>query len=165
MQRLALFCSTAAYSGFVPVAPGTAGSLVAALLLFLFSSFHSAPFWIATIAVIIIGVWASAEGERYFGCEDPGQVVIDEVAGMFVSVAFLPVTWEVILLAFVLFRVFDIWKPFPVRQAESLGHALVKEQFGKNTFQVAGGIGIMADDIVAGIYANIGLHVIWYYVL
>ena len=74
-------------------------------------------------------------------------------------------TWEVILLAFVLFRVFDIWKPFPVRQAESLGHALVKEQFGKNTFQVAGGIGIMADDIVAGIYANIGLHVIWYYVL
>jgi len=117
------------------VAPGTAGSLVALVALWLipFSSFSLA---LTLVCVILVGVWASSRAERLLGRKDPGQVVIDEVAGMFLSVLTLHRTPMVLLLAFVLFRLFDIVKPFPARQSQNF----------------RGGIGVILDDLVAGAY-------------
>jgi phosphatidylglycerophosphatase A len=83
-----------------------------------------------------VGVWASDRAERVLGRKDPGVIVVDEIAGMMVSVALLPRTPTVLVVAFLLFRVLDIWKPFPARASQDL----------------AGGLGVMADDLVAGAY-------------
>ena len=92
---------------------------------------------VATAGVILVGLWASARVERGLGRKDPGVIVIDEVAGMMVSVLFVPRTWPVLISAFFLFRLFDIWKPFPARESQVL----------------SGGLGVMIDDLIAGVYA------------
>jgi len=119
----------------VPVAPGTAGSLLAALLLWLIpcSDFSLGA---ALVSVTLAGIWAGGRVERLVGRTDPGVIVIDEVAGMMLSVLTLPRTPLVLLLAFLCFRALDIVKPFPARQAQSL----------------PGGFGIVVDDLVAGAY-------------
>jgi phosphatidylglycerophosphatase A len=90
-------------------------------------------------AVSIAGTWAATRAERLLGKKDPGAVVVDEVAGQLAALLFIPygAPWSIIIAAFVAFRVFDIWKPYPIRRLESLG----------------GGLGIMADDLLAGFYA------------
>jgi phosphatidylglycerophosphatase A len=162
--RLALFIATACGLGYIPVAPGTWGSLAGlaiALFLvwlgvrrFLLTSDLPGTFWTAgflpsygqmaiTVVIGLIGVWAAHRSARFANSKDPQFIVIDEVSGQLLTY-FMPFTllnWKYWLLGFILFRVFDIWKPFPARQAESL----------------PGGWGIMADDWVAGIYAAIGL--------
>lgn len=163
--RFALFIATACGLGYIPAAPGTFGSLLGALI-FLFTT--RAPYprgydfgpqpsllhlaWIACwmiLPVLIIlsglGVWASNRVAKFSGKKDPQFVVIDEVSGQFLTylLAVTSYDWKYLLLGFILFRIFDIWKPFPARQAESL----------------PGGWGIMADDWVAGIYAAIGLWI------
>ena len=198
--RLALFIATACGLGYIPVAPGTWGSLGGLIIAVL-------PFWVAFVIVLgpftvwkiitegttwfsqgsvrpgldrilmlqcfvglalaAIGVWSASRASRYWSDDDPQRVVIDEVSGQHLTLLIgcglpiwwralespwtnLPIgfvtsrsalNWKYLLLGFILFRVFDIWKPFPARQAESL----------------PGGWGIMADDWVAGIYAAIGL--------
>src|ERR1700722_20244088 len=198
--RLALFIATACGLGYMPVAPGTWGSLAGLLVVVL-------PFWVAFVIVLgpftvwkiitegttwfsqgsvrpgldrmlvlqcfiglalaAIGVWSASKASRYWSDDDLQRVVIDEVSGQHLTLLFgcglpiwwrarqsswtsLPIgfvtsrsalNWKYLLLGFILFRVFDIWKPFPARQAESL----------------PGGWGIMADDWIAGIYAAIGL--------
>jgi len=112
--------------------PGTLGSL-AALIIAVIIPVH----WTAIITVILIGTWFSDRYSKRTGIKDPSEVVIDEVAGMWVSMYALPASYWV--PAFVLFRVFDILKPFPVSMAEKL----------------PGGVGIMADDIVAGVMVNL----------
>jgi len=92
---------------------------------------------VATAAVTAVGLWASGRVERMVGRKDPGVIVIDEVAGMMVSVLFLPRTWPVLLTAFFLFRLFDVWKPCPARQSQV----------------ITGGVGVMIDDLIAGAYA------------
>jgi len=93
-----------------------------------------------TLAVVIaVGIWAGSRVERVLGAKDPGLIVIDEVAGMVLSVLLLPRTIGVLLTAFFLFRVFDIWKPFPARESQAL----------------TGGLGVMLDDLIAGAYALI----------
>ena len=96
-----------------------------------------------TLLIAATGVWASSRVAKHFGEKDPQYVVIDEVSGQHLTyvLALALGNWKYLLLGFILFRVFDIWKPFPARQAESL----------------PGGWGIMADDWIAGIYAAIGL--------
>jgi phosphatidylglycerophosphatase A len=89
------------------------------------------------VAVVVVGAWASHQVEVLLGRKDPGLIVIDEVAGMMVSVAFVPRSAPVIVCAFLLFRLFDIWKPFPARESQSL----------------RGGAGVMVDDLIAGAYA------------
>jgi phosphatidylglycerophosphatase A len=93
--------------------------------------------------IAALGVWSATTAARFWSVSDPQRVVIDEVSGQHLTyvLALAPLNWKYLLLGFILFRVFDIWKPFPARQAESL----------------PGGWGIMADDWVAGIYAAIGL--------
>ncbi len=119
----------------MPVAPGTAGSLLAALLLWLIpcSDFSLGA---ALVLVTLAGIWAGGRVERLVGRTDPGVIVIDEVAGMMLSVLTLPRTPLVLLLAFLCFRALDIAKPFPARHAQSL----------------PGGVGIVVDDLVAGAY-------------
>ncbi|MBI2154301.1 MAG: phosphatidylglycerophosphatase A [Candidatus Rokubacteria bacterium] len=127
--------ATAGGAGLVPVAPGTAGSLLAALLLWLLP-FSNLSLGVTLVSVVLAGIWAGGRIERLSGREDPGLIVIDEVAGMMLSVLVLPRTLEVVLVAFFCFRVLDIVKPFPASQAQSL----------------PGGFGVMMDDLIAGAY-------------
>jgi phosphatidylglycerophosphatase A len=130
-------------AGYSPLAPGTAGSLVAALA-FLFLPTYL-PLMVLTaglIALFFLAVWSAEVVAKAENRHDPAQVVIDEVVGMAVTVAFLPLTVATIAAGFVLFRIFDITKPFPARRSEKL----------------PGGWGIVMDDVVAGIYANLVLR-------
>jgi phosphatidylglycerophosphatase A len=147
MKRLAIALATFFYVGYCPIAPGTAGS-AAALPLYALLRWVGWPWLdVATIVgLFAVGVWAGSVAEAYYGRVDPGHVVLDEVIGMLITLLFLPVTWVGAIIGFLLFRVFDIVKPFPARQCERLH----------------GGLGIMADDVVAGLYANLALRlVVW----
>jgi phosphatidylglycerophosphatase A len=130
--------ASAGGAGYSPIVSGTAGSAVALVGLWLIP-FTPLTLLLSCVVVTLVGFWASGRVERIVGRKDPGIIVIDEVAGMMVSVLFLPRTWAVLLTAFVLFRIFDIWKPFPARQSQS----------------ITGGVGVMIDDLIAGAYALI----------
>lgn len=143
MTRLAVFIATAAYSGYVPIAPGTVGS-AAGLVVYLLAWWSGSPLveMLLIAALFAAGVWAGTTAERFFGGIDPGPVVIDEVVGMLITLAFIPVSWSGALAGFVLFRIFDVVKPWPARSLERLH----------------GGLGVMADDAMAAIYANLSLR-------
>jgi phosphatidylglycerophosphatase A len=143
VTRLAVFIATAGYCGYFPIAPGTAGS-AAGLLVYLLVWWTGSPVVeVAAIALIFAaGTWAATHAERYFGGIDPGPVVIDEVLGMLVTLALIQAGWVAALTGFVLFRILDVIKPFPANRLE--------------TFH--GGFGIMADDAMAGVYANLALR-------
>jgi phosphatidylglycerophosphatase A len=145
MTRLAVFVSTVAYVGYFPIAPGTAGSAVALIVYALLVWTHSTTAYLAaTLAIFAVGVWAATIAERYFGGIDPGPVVIDEVVGMLITLAFVPVSWKAALIAFVVFRVFDVIKPYPAGRLERL----------------SGGLGVMADDAAAGLYGFAVMHLL-----
>jgi len=134
-DRLAFAIATAGGAGLAPVAPGTAGSLFAAFLLWLIP-FSTFSLGVTLVGVIFAGIWAGGRIERLSGRKDPGLIVIDEVAGMMLSVIVLPRTVGVLIVAFFCFRVLDIVKPFPARQSQVL----------------VGGLGVMVDDLIAGAY-------------
>jgi phosphatidylglycerophosphatase A len=147
MNRLAVFLASFGYVGYFPIAPGTAGSAAALALFYLLR-------WIgmpavelgAIVAVFAVGVWAAHRTELALGRKDPGIVVIDEVLGMLITLAVLPVSIWGVLLGFLFFRALDVIKPYPAAQLEHLH----------------GGLGIMADDAMAGLYSHILLRVcIW----
>ncbi len=128
--------------GYLPVAPGTWGSLLAVAIAGCLhvTSGDSFPFLLAAlIGSTVVGTWAADRVASDLGDSDPSRVVIDEVAGQFLTLMWVPLSIPALLLGFVLFRVFDIVKPPPARQAEEL----------------PGGYGIMADDLVAGLYAGL----------
>lgn len=131
-------------AGYSPVAPGTAGSVVGLLLFLPMTLLPPLGQLAVTAFVFVVGVAASAHVARLLSRKDPGIVVIDEVVGMWVSLLFLPFTPAVALLAFLLFRLLDMVKPYPARQFEAL----------------PGGLGIMADDVMAAVYVNLVLRVI-----
>jgi phosphatidylglycerophosphatase A len=143
MTRLALLLSTFGYAGYSPIAPGTAGS-AAGLIVYALLRWSGSPVAEACVivALTIAGVWSATRAEEYFGRQDPGEVVIDEVVGMLVTLAFLPTSWTAAVVGFFLFRLSDIIKPYPARDFERL----------------PGGWGIMADDVMAAIYANLVLR-------
>ena len=147
MTRLAVFVATVGYCGYFPVAPGTVGSAAGLV-------FYLAVWWSGSAVVeagligvlFALGVWAGTTAERYFGGIDPGPIVLDEVVGMLITLAFSPVGMPGAIAGFVLFRLFDIIKPFPARRLERLH----------------GGLGVMADDAMAAVYANVALRfAIW----
>lgn len=123
-------------AGYAPVASGTVGSLVTAVAIWLLP-LTPLRIAVALAAVVVIGIWAGSRVERVLGRKDPGVIVIDEVAGMLLSMVLLPRTLPVLATAFLLFRIFDIWKPFPARESQAL----------------SGGMGVMMDDLIAGLYA------------
>lgn len=143
MRVLVLFLATGAYTGYAPVAPGTVGSLVALPLIFLFAQLlHFAPaLQVVILALTIIGAcWVAGRAEEYMGEHDSGRIVIDEIIGMLTAMALLDVTAQRLVVAFLLFRLFDILKPPPARYFDR---------------QVPGGPGVVLDDVCAGIYTNI----------
>jgi phosphatidylglycerophosphatase A len=147
VTRLAVFIATVGYCGYFPIAPGTVGSAAGLVVYLIVWWTRSAPIEAALIALVFVaGSWAGNYAERYFGGIDPGPVVIDEVLGMLITLAFIPVGWSGALAGFFLFRVFDIVKPYPADRLERLH----------------GGLGVMADDAMAAVYANISLRLlIW----
>ena len=126
-------------SGYSPIAPGTAGSAVGLLLFWPLARLHPAAQVALLVALALAGVAAASHVARRLGIEDPGVVVVDEVAGMWVTLLFLPFTPFTAAVGFLAFRVMDVFKPYPARQLESLH----------------GGWGIMADDLMAAVYANL----------
>ena len=143
MTRLAVFIATVGYCGYFPFAPGTVGSAAGLLFYALVWWTRSPIVEVAMIAALFAaGVWAGTTAERYFGGVDPGPIVIDEVVGMLITLAFIPVGWSGALAGFFLFRVFDVIKPFPAGRLEALH----------------GGLGVMADDAMAAVYANLSLR-------
>lgn len=147
MIRLAIAIATVGYIGYFPVASGTVGSLGGVVLYGLLLPFSSPVFDVAAILIVGgIGVWAGTTAERYFGGIDPGPVVIDEVLGILITLLFVPPGWAAVLGAFLLFRLFDVIKPFPASRFEHL----------------PGGWGVMADDAMAAVYSNIALRLLLY---
>ena len=139
----ALAIATACGVGYIPFAPGTFGSAVGLLL---WAVLPASP--TVTLAAIVglfaAGAWAGGVAERHFATTDPGPVVVDEVMGMLITLAFVPVGWGGAVLGFLIFRAFDIVKPYPANRLERLH----------------GGIGVMADDAMAAVYANIALRLV-----
>jgi phosphatidylglycerophosphatase A len=145
MRIFVLAIATGAGSGYAPMASGTFGSMVGLLLWLALAGQGTWIYLLGLAAVVGLGIWAADRAQEIFKRHDDGRITIDEVAGMLVSLAFLPARIEVALAAFLLFRIFDIWKPPPAHAAERL----------------PGGVGVMADDLVAGVYANLGGQVLW----
>ena len=142
-NRLADLISTWFGCGYSPAAPGTAGSLgglAIGIVLHQFAGFDWWRFLLLGAIACIPGVWAATRTARALGVKDPGMVVVDEVIGQWITLAGAhPFNWKSYAAAFLLFRIFDIWKPAPVRQLEKLPE----------------GLGIVADDVAAGCYAAI----------
>ena len=143
MNKILKNIATLGFVGYLPVAPGTWGSLVSAV----FVAFLNPSSTVQAVLIVIgfvIGTISCTVAERVIGRTDSGHIVIDEFIGFLVSVVYLPQTYGYIIAAFFLFRFFDILKPFPIRQAERT---------------LKGGFGIMTDDVLAGIYTNAILQI------
>jgi len=147
VDRLAVFIATCAYVGYAPVAPGTFGSAAGLAAFVAVRATGSPAIEMATIVILFaVGVWSAGLAERYFGGTDPGPIVMDEVAGMLITLAFLPVTVTGAVVGFLVFRVLDVVKPWPSGRFEKL----------------PGGWGVMADDGMAAIYGNVVMRLlIW----
>lgn len=132
-------------SGYSPLAPGTAGTLVGLLLFWPLTALALPYAAAATVVLFLLGVQAAAVVEKEAGLKDPGIVVVDEIVGVWVTMLAVPWTPAYIAGGFFLFRLFDVVKPFPARTAES---------------RLPGGWGIVCDDVIAGIYANLVLQLV-----
>ena len=124
-------------SGLSPAAPGTMGTLAAVPFIFLLKSLGGMGFWLALLLLFLLGVYLCGHVSRKLGVHDHGGIVWDEMVGYWLSAAFVPLQWHWLLAAFVLFRFFDILKPWPIRQLDE---------------RVSGGFGIMLDDVVAALF-------------
>jgi phosphatidylglycerophosphatase A len=136
-SRLAVWMATAFGAGYAPFASGTFGAAVGVLLYLATAGLSPQARVAFVVALSAVGVWASSVAARHFDREDPGQVVIDEVAGQLLTYGLFDLSWSGLLIGFVLFRIFDIVKPWPARRMEDW----------------PGGWGVMADDLMAGVYA------------
>lgn len=150
MKFIYKFTATAFGSGYSPIAPGTAGALVGCIMLWIFEKYGiisttTTPLLFIGLIVIttILGIIATDKLEEEWG-KDPSKVVIDEVIGVWIAMMFVPFSILNVLLAFGIFRYFDIAKPLGIRKLEAL----------------KGGVGVMADDMLAGVYSNITMHAI-----
>ncbi len=147
MRRVAILLATWFGCGYFPVGPGTVGALAAIAIAALIHGYWSAgrlTLLIVTLVLLAPAIWASTETARAYGRKDPGLVVVDEVLGQWVTLlGATTLTSKSFVIGFVLFRIFDIWKPWPVRKFESLPE----------------GVGIVADDLAAGVYAALILYI------
>ncbi len=141
-----IFCATCGYLGNIPLMPGTFGTLPGVLMCYLLSLLSPAAAALCAVALIVVATIISEISERVLEKKDPGCIVIDEVAGMVVTMMGIPFNWQTAVTGFILFRFFDMVKPPPVRQVQA---------------SLTGGGGVVMDDVAAGILANILLRIIW----
>jgi phosphatidylglycerophosphatase A len=132
-------------SGLAPKAPGTFGTLVALPLFWLIAKYSVSNQLIIIAALFIIGIYFCSVAGKNLGVSDHGAIVWDEIVAMMLVLAFTPLNWMWWLIAFLLFRLFDIWKPFPIRQLDA---------------KLKNGFGVMFDDLLAAIYAIFSLKII-----
>lgn len=145
-NKAILFIAQGAYSGRFPVAPGTAGTMVGVLLYLAMKDLPPYGYSLLAAFIVCAGIWAAGRAETILGRTDHSSIVIDEIAGYLVAMMLIPGTWQYLAAAFVLFRIFDILKPFPLNRLQ----------------EMHGGTGVMLDDIGAGIYTNIVLQTAGY---
>ena len=145
MKRFILFLATGFGVGYSPIAPGTLGTLVAIPIYYFLSGIPFPLYEITLVGFFFLSVWVSENAERFFGKKDDQRIVIDEIIGFLITMLWVPKTVPFVIIGFFLFRFFDILKPFPIRRLEK---------------GLKGGYGVVLDDVLAGIYANIILHVI-----
>ena len=132
------FCAFGFGSGLAPFAPGTFGTLVAVPIYFLMSSLPLMTYIALTVVLFVVGVWLCQVTARDMGVHDDGGIVWDEIVGYLITMIAVPSGWIWVVIGFVLFRIFDITKPWPIRQVDR---------------QMGGGLGIMLDDVLAALYA------------
>ena len=145
MDRVIMAVATGFGLGYLPKAPGTWGTLLAFPVYFLLLRFQLSIYFGVLAAVLLVAVFTAGAAEKILDVPDPGIVVIDEIAGMLVTLIGAPANGVVLLLGFILFRLFDIIKPFPIAWVDR---------------HLNGGIGIVMDDVIAGIYALLCLQFI-----
>lgn len=136
------------YLGKASIAPGTLGTLGAVPVVILLGLANPIVYVLGTVGIGIASVFVAQQYEHQFGVHDSRNVVIDEVVGFLVAMIWLPLTWQTLVAAFVMFRIFDIWKPFPINLIDQ---------------KVKGGVGVVLDDVVAGIATNLILHAVHAY--
>ena len=146
-ERAVMFLATGGYVGNIPVAPGTFGSLLGIPLCYGFAQISLPLAIIGTIGLIAVAIWIAQLAEGISGQKDPGKIVIDEIAGMVVTLIGVPFQLASVLIGFSIFRALDILKPFPIRSLER---------------RIKGGAGVVLDDVVAGIFGNILVRLILY---
>jgi phosphatidylglycerophosphatase A len=149
MKRILFIIATFFYIGYLPVAPGTWASLATTALVYFISPYWQAPVYIQIViifAVFLLGIPASSQAEKHFDKKDPRACVIDEVAGQMISLLLIPHSIVLYAAGFLIFRFFDILKPFPIKHLEKAPH----------------GIGIMIDDVGAGLFSLALLHLLIY---
>jgi phosphatidylglycerophosphatase A len=146
MTRVSVWLATVGGLGYFPIASGTVGSAAGVALYFATRSWGLPAQFGLIAAVSVVGTWVSTRAAAHFGREDPGEVVIDEVAGQLVTLCAMGVGVGVrgAIIGFLIFRVLDVIKPYPANRFE----------------QLHGGLGIMADDLMAGVYGNVLLRVL-----
>ncbi len=146
-DKTAVFLATGFYIGRIPLAPGTFGSLAGLPLCFLLAEIQMAAAIVAILLFIALATWIAGAAGRALGHPDPGCIVIDEIAGMMITLMGLPFKPTTVAAGFILFRILDIVKPYPIRVLDQ---------------RLPGGVGIVADDVIAGIFANFVLRILIY---
>jgi len=144
MTRLAVLIASAGGVGYAPIAPGTAGSVVGIVIYLLTREWTPAAQGVLLVATCAVGIWASNGATRHFNHKDPGHVVIDEVAGQLLTLFLTAAALPGAIVGFFVFRLLDIIKPWPANRFEAL----------------PGGLGIMADDLMAGVYGCLAMHAV-----
>ena len=144
-QKSVLFLATGCYVGNLPIAPGTFGSVLGLSLCYFLSKIGLLLAMFLAIAFILCAMWIAHEAEKVLQAKDPGCIVIDEIAGMILTLIGLPFNMMTIILGFAMFRGLDIWKPYPIRFLEK---------------KLPGGVGVVMDDVAAGILSNLILRVL-----
>jgi phosphatidylglycerophosphatase A len=145
MNRFFLVLATGFGVGYSPVAPGTLGTLIAIPVYYFLSAIPSPIYEITLIGFFFLSVWISENAEIFFGKKDDQRIVIDEMMGFLITMLWVPKTILFVTIGFFLFRLFDILKPFPIRRLER---------------GLKGGFGVVLDDVIAGVYVNIILHLV-----
>lgn len=149
LDKFVIFVATAGCLGFFPVAPGTVGTFAGVIFNFLFSSSSLGVYLLSTAALFVFGAWIAERAEIVLRRRDSPRIVIDEIVGFLITMILIPFSLGAAFAGFIFFRLFDIIKPFPARKIDR---------------QMKGGWGVMLDDAVAGLYANLLMHLTlrWY---
>lgn len=142
MKKLALMLATGFYVGYMPLAPGSWATFLGAGIYFLLPR-NNLVYFILTIALLVVAVWSADRAEIILGKRDDQRIVIDEIIGFLIALFMLPVTWLIVILGFIIFRILDILKPLGIKKLQ----------------HVNGGLGVVADDVAAGLLTNMILRV------